>query len=101
MGFAWVLHTLSIIAVMVPSLLNKKGIFENLYIRFSIVTVSHAILGSLVEILGIWLIGTWALRSHDVKVCFKRKRIMDVTFLLWLLELILGVYVYMMLYVPI
>jgi uncharacterized membrane protein YozB (DUF420 family) len=45
--------------------------------------------------------GTFLLKRVEVKSCFKNKRLMQVTILLWFLEIILGVYVYILLYVPI
>jgi uncharacterized membrane protein YozB (DUF420 family) len=99
MGIAVALNTVSVLVVMVPSLLSKKGIFENLSTRFALMTVSHAILGSLVEILGIFLLIAWIFNRHDMKFCFKNKRIMRAAIFFWLVELILGVYIYTMLYV--
>jgi uncharacterized membrane protein YozB (DUF420 family) len=99
MGIAVALNAVSVLLVMAPSLLSKKGIFENLFTRFALVTVSHAILGSLVEILGIFLLIAWIFNRYNVKFCFKNKRIMRATIFFWLVELILGVYIYTMLYV--
>jgi uncharacterized membrane protein YozB (DUF420 family) len=98
MGIAVALNTVSVLVVMVPSLLSKKGIFENPATLFALATISHAALGSLVEILGIYLMATWIFNRHDVKACFKNKRIMQATAFFWLVELILGVYIYAMLY---
>ena len=62
------------------------------------VLLLHTILGSLVEILGVYLVGTWAANRANVQACSKRKRAMQVTLLLWLVELLLGVYAYVLLY---
>jgi uncharacterized membrane protein YozB (DUF420 family) len=101
MGIAVVLNTVSVLVIMVPSLLSKKGLLEDLATRFALATISHAILGSLVEILGIYLLATWMFNRHDMKTCFKSKRTMRATIFLWVVELIIGVYVYTMLYLPI
>lgn len=98
MGIAIALNTVSVLLVMVPSLLSQQGLFENLTTSFALATISHAILGSLAEILGIYLLATWIFHRHDVKTCFKNKRIMRATTFLWLVELIVGVYIYAMLY---
>jgi uncharacterized membrane protein YozB (DUF420 family) len=101
MGIAIALNTTSVLLVMVPSLLSKQTLLEDLTTRFALATISHAILGSITEILGIYLLAKWILNRHDVKTCFKNKRIMQVTIFLWAVELITGVYVYTMLYLPI
>jgi len=58
----------------------------------------HAVLGTLVEILGIYLVLRWVLHRIDTKFCFGRKLLMKITFVLWLAELLLGVYGYFLLY---
>lgn len=100
MGLAVALHTVSIFAVMVPSLIASTGLFANLLNRLALVILPHAILGSLVEILGVYLLGTWALNRGVSKACFKNKMNMRVTIALWVIELVLGVYVYILLYTP-
>jgi uncharacterized membrane protein YozB (DUF420 family)/desulfoferrodoxin (superoxide reductase-like protein) len=101
MGVAIVLHTVSILMVMVPSLLSSGGLFENLLGSLQLAILAHATLGILVEILGLYVVLAWALHYRDVKPCFKRKIIMRVLAILWTIALILGVYVYILFYVPI
>lgn len=100
---ALVLHTVLIFGIMVPSLLSmeKAGLLANLSGRLALFTVPHAVLGSIVEILAIYLVGTFLFNRVNVKSCFKNKRLMQVTITLWFLEIILGVYIYILLYVPI
>jgi uncharacterized membrane protein YozB (DUF420 family) len=98
MGAGISLHTVAIFAIMVPSLLSLRGLLKNLLTRFSLITLTHAAAGSLVEIMGIWLIVSWLTDTVHVEKCVKRKNIMRVTIALWLLEFVLGVYIYMMLY---
>jgi len=100
MGVAVGLHTISILIVMVPSLAASSGLFTDLYASLSLVMLSHAILGSLMEILGVYLVGAWAINRKNVQACFKRKTVMRATVLLWLVELIGGVYTYILLYAP-
>ena len=101
MGIAVVFNTVSIVVVMMPSLLSFRGLFSMPFTRPALVVIVHTITGSLVEILGIRLVGTWAFRHHKIKSCAKRRNIMRATILLWLVELFLGIYVYIMLYLPI
>jgi hypothetical protein len=100
MGIAVTLHTVSIFAVMVPSLMSISGLFENLLAPFSLALLSHAVLGSLVELLGLYLVASWALNHWKEKVCFGNKRFMMPTIILWLIEIAFGIYVYISLYVP-
>jgi uncharacterized membrane protein YozB (DUF420 family) len=100
MGSAIALHTIAIGAIMVPSLLSMGALLKKLVTSFALLTIVHATLGSLVEILGIWLVATWLSNSANVEKCFKRKNVMRVTIALWLTELILGIFVYVMLYLP-
>lgn len=100
MGVAVGLHTISILIVMVPSLMASRGLFADLFDSLALVVLSHAILGSLVEVLGIYLVGTWAANRKNVQACYKRKTAMRATVMLWLVELIIGVYAYTLLYVP-
>jgi uncharacterized membrane protein YozB (DUF420 family) len=100
MGIAVTLHTVSIFAVMVPSLAANSGFFENMLAPFSLALLSHAVLGSLVELLGLYLVAAWALNHWNEKVCFGNKRFMKPTIILWLIEIAFGIYVYIALYVP-
>lgn len=97
---AVLLHVVSVFVVMVPSLLGYGGVFEALSI-VSAVFAGHAVLGFLVLLLSVWLLGSWLTHTRDFKPCFKRKNVMRVTVVFWVLELLLGVYVYVLLYVPV
>ncbi len=98
MGAGIGLHTITIFAIMVPSLRSLGGLLGNWSTRFSLITLTHAAAGSLVEIMGIWLIASWLTDTANVEKCVKRKNVMRATIALWLAELVLGVYIYMMLY---
>lgn len=95
-----VLHTISIFAIMLPSLLSFHSPLENPLTNFALVTLVHAAVGSLVELLGLLLVTVWLLHAGNIKRCFGRKGTMRITTVLWLIELALGVYVYVMLYLP-
>jgi len=98
---ALVLHTILIFGVMLPSLLSlKAGLLANLSSTLALSTIPHAILGTIVEVFAIYLVGTFLFNHGDVKSCFKNKRRMQLTLILWFLEVILGIYIYFLLYVP-
>ncbi len=93
---AVVLHLVSIFAVMTPSF---SGFFAapeliNYTDLFVILTIVHVITGILAAGLGVWLVAEWHLKT-DIKTCFKNKRIMDITFVLWTVSIVLGIVLYL------
>lgn len=100
MGIAVALHTILIFVTMLPSLMASTGLFANLLNRLTLTILPHSILGSIVEILGIYLLSIWASNRRVSKACFKKKMIMKATIALWAAELFLGVYIYILLYIP-
>lgn len=99
MGLGISLHTVSIFLIMVPSLLSLEGgLLRNLLSRLSLVTLTHAAVGSLVEIMGLWLVLAWLTNTKGIEKCTKRKNVMRITIAFWLTELVLGIYIFMMLY---
>jgi uncharacterized membrane protein YozB (DUF420 family) len=98
MGCCIALNTISIFLVMVPSLLGLDGLISRLSTRLSLLVVTHAIVGSVVETLGVLLVVAWVFDGTRVDNCFRRKRLMEAAIILWMLELVLGVYVYVTLY---
>jgi uncharacterized membrane protein YozB (DUF420 family) len=101
MAIALVLNTISITVVMIPSLPGFRGLLSMPFTQLAFIVVVHAVAGALVEILGVWLVGPWAFRHREIKACARKRSIMRATVFLWLVELLLGIYVYIMLYVPI
>jgi uncharacterized membrane protein YozB (DUF420 family) len=101
MAIALVLNTISIAVVMIPSLQGFRGVLSMPFTQLAFIVVVHAAAGALVEILGVWLVGTWAFQRHEIKACAKKRSLMRATVFLWLVELLLGIYVYIMLYLPI
>ncbi|UCE43629.1 MAG: hypothetical protein JSV57_04530 [Candidatus Bathyarchaeota archaeon] len=101
MGVAATFNTVSILIVMIPSLLGFRGLLSNPLSNPALVVISHAIVGILVEILGIWLVVTWAVNRRNLKACVRRKSAMRTTVVLWGIELLLGLYTYIMLYLAI
>lgn len=101
MSTAMILHIISVVVVMIPSLMNLRGLFENPTTDIALVILSHSLLGSIVLVLGVLLVAAWAISPRKVTGCFKRKRIMDATLILWLVALALGIVTYILFYVPI
>jgi hypothetical protein len=91
---ATVLHTVSIVVVMIPMLLPDARHFVSAFLEpASIINLVHAGLGSVAEILAIYLVVRWAIHDFNVKGCAGKIR-MSLTFYIWILALISGIIVY-------
>jgi uncharacterized membrane protein YozB (DUF420 family) len=100
MAAALVLHTISIILVMIPSLLRMGGLFQNLLNHLALIFVLHASLGVLVEGLGICFVAVWIHGGMSAKSCFGRRRLMQATIALWFGSLVIGICGYILFYPP-
>jgi len=93
---AVVLHTIMILAWMIPSFssLFSPPSSINLADIITVTILVHAFTGIAADILGIWLVASWRLRA-DMKTCFAKKSAMRVTITLWLIALVLGIILYL------
>jgi hypothetical protein len=94
---AVVLNVFSFLFVMLPSLLGLEIVRTQPLHIFSIVALAHACIGAVSMTLGAWIVGSWHLRSSTVN-CVKRRIIMRLVLILWLLALVVGIVLYMFLY---
>ncbi|UCC58196.1 MAG: DUF420 domain-containing protein [Candidatus Bathyarchaeum sp.] len=95
MAIAVILHVITFLTVMVPPFLEGFNYFITTTSDFRVqMTLAHAIPGAIAMILGIVLVEMWAIRPSNIATCSKRKRLMDVTALLWLVSLIFGIATY-------
>ncbi len=94
-----VLNILSFVIVMGPAFfsLGQNGLFDHPG-RLYFVTLVHAGLGGIALVLGVFLVASWHLQA-STQNCVRRKKIMLLTFVLWVLALILGILLYMLLYI--
>lgn len=100
MGIAMILHVISLLAVMGPSFSQSFEHFITATSDFGVQTTwIHAVPGAIALILGIVLVGGWAMRPSNIMACSRRKRMMDITILLWLVSLIFGIAAYVLFYV--
>ena len=98
MMIAAILNAFSFILVMGPSLLNLGQFVVNYPLsRLSVVAMMHGIFGAIAEILAIWVVISWRLRS-STKYCVRKRKIMQVTLVLWLIVMFLGVLLYALLW---
>ncbi len=93
---ALVLHSVLIFGVMVPSF--DSSFAEILaYPLFTAFAVwSHIVLGSLAEILAIWLVGYWLLKSPSKLACYKLKAWMTPVFVIWAVSLVGGMLIHVL-----
>jgi uncharacterized membrane protein YozB (DUF420 family) len=95
---AVVLNAVAFLLVMGPSLISLTvDQFASLSLWASAVVLVHAVLGSVVLVLGIWIVGSWRFRSGTV-YCAGKKRVMLPTIVAWTIAAALGVYLYLLLY---
>ena len=100
MGIAVILHVLSFLLVMGPSFSEGYDFFTTATSELGVQTTwIHAVPGAIAMIMGIILVGAWALRPSNIAACSRMKRLMDITTLLWLISLIFGITTYMVFYV--
>jgi uncharacterized membrane protein YozB (DUF420 family) len=99
MAIAVVLHLLTFVLVMGPIFFEFLSFFQTETSLTYVQTIwIHAIPGAIALVLAIILILMWAINTSNIKGCFKRKRIMDITLILWLISLIFGVITYALIY---
>ena len=96
MLFAVALHWISILIVMIPSFATFFSAPSTVHAAepIEIATLVHVLAGLIAAVLGVWLVGSWRLRA-DLQTCFRKKRIMDVTFGLWSLAIVSGIVLYL------
>ena len=88
------LHALTILLVMIPSFVVSLDILlKDFSSPAIVVTWIHAPLGLLVLILGMYLVSVWRFRPPDA-TCYKRARLMRPLWLLWVFDLVLGLFLY-------
>jgi hypothetical protein len=99
MGLGVILQILAFILVMGPTFFNNLDFF---YSEASVPAVQttwiHAVPGAIALLLGIFLVARWAVKTSNVTGCYKLKRIMDVTIVLWILSLVFGIATYVLFY---
>ena len=98
-GIAVILHTLTFVLVMGPIFSQNFGFFST-ETSLSLVQITwlHAVPGAIALILAIFLVAIWAVQSSKVDGCYARKRIMDVTIVLWVFSLVFGIATYILIY---
>jgi hypothetical protein len=94
---AVVLQTIAIFAIMIRSF--GAIISGDFPVAVSTITAVHGTLGILAEVLGVWIVASWRLRT-SLQYCAPKKNLMPLTLSLWLTALILGMRIYLHFYTP-
>ena len=99
MGIAVILHVITFLTVMMPPFLEGFNYFITETSDFRVqMTLAHAVPGAIAMVLGIVVVEMWAIRPSNIAACSRRKRLMDVTTVLWLVSLIFGIATYLAFY---
>jgi len=100
MGSAIILHILSFLTIMGPVFFTDLDGFVNYISYLEVQTMwIHAIPGTISMISGTIIVVAWALQPTNIISCRRKKRLMDVTTLFWLISLIFGIVTYVLFYV--
>ena len=99
MGGALVLHLINFLVIMVPLFMTNFGLYTTGTSFVFVQTLwGHAISGALALLLGAFITLAWVPKPSSLKHCFRRKRLMDATVLLWAISLALAIITYVELY---
>ncbi len=89
-ALALVLHTITMLVVMVPSFSVNFDSIGDLSILQSLTVWLHVATGTAAEILGIFIVASWAFKPLQQMTCARRKWLMMPTFIIWTVSLISG-----------
>lgn len=96
MSSAILLHLIFFVIAMWPSFSVGYDFFISSTSMLGVQAMwVHAIPGLIVLVLGLYLVIAWLLRISNIAACFKRKRLMDIVFTLWLISIIFGIVIYL------
>ena len=99
MGGGLILHLISFLVVMVPMFMTNFSLYVTGTSFLFVQTLwVHVITGALVLVLGFYITLVWIPKPSSLKHCFKRKRLMDATFLLWAISVAFAIATYVATY---
>ena len=100
MGVAVSLHFVTFIVAMGPSFVKSIDFFMTETSQLGVQTLwVHALTGVLSLVLGFFLFFAWITKASKIELCFRRKRIMDATIILWAVSLVFGIATYLIFYI--
>ena len=99
MGAGIGLHFINFLVAMLPLFIARFNAFTSeTFLVFVQTLWVHVVSGALVLVLGFFIIIKWVSKPSTIKGCFRRKRLMDATVLLWATSLAFGIATYVALY---
>ena len=93
---ALILHSILIFIVMLPVFTNGIGELGGLSFLAALTVWSHAILGTVAEILGIVIIGFWVSKPLSSMNCLRTKKIMLPLFIIWTISIVNGTIIHIL-----
>jgi hypothetical protein len=93
---ALALHTVLIFIVMIPSFTNGFGELGELSFLNAFTVWSHAILGTVAEILGFIVVVFWIAKSPSKMACARMKVLMLPLFIVWVISLVNGALIHIL-----
>jgi hypothetical protein len=94
--FALFLHTILIFLVMIPTLTNGLGELATLSLFDSFTVWSHAVLGTVAEVLAIILVVSWLSKGPSQMACGRWKKWMMPTFIVWVISIVNGALIHIL-----
>ena len=95
-ALAVVLHSVLIFGIMVPSFLGGWGDFGALSYLDALNVFSHVVLGTVAEVLGVFLVVAWLREGPAVMACGRWRRWMMPTFVIWVVSLVGGALIHIL-----
>ncbi len=93
---ALVLHTILIFLVMIPTFTSGIGDIGGFSLFDSLTVWSHVILGTTAEVLGLIIIGAWLRKGPKKMACWKQRKWMLPTFIIWVISIINGALIHIL-----
>jgi len=99
MGGALALHFVDFLVIMVPLFMSNFSLYVTGTSFLFVQTLwIHAVSGALALVLASYITLTWVTNPASLKHCFRRKRLMDTTFLLWAISFTFAIITYVATY---
>jgi hypothetical protein len=93
---ALITHSVLIFIVMIPAFSNGIGELSGLSFLAALTVWSHAILGTVAEILGIIVIGFWVSKPLSNMNCLRMKKVMLPLFIIWTISIVNGAMIHIL-----
>ncbi len=93
---ALVLHSVIIFWVMIPSLSDGIGELAGASMFFLITVISHVVMGTIAEIIGVIIVVLWLAQGTKKMACLKRKKWMAPLFIVWVISVINGMLIHLL-----